>query len=117
MSDFRTSHLYHLDEWDTVAMTWNGFLVPIVFCLFADDTGVFEPRDSFVELVETRTSENEADLGPWLAQLFQVMDTPEGQHPTTLDADLARLPCINGDLFKGPLSMVSCNAAMGNALR
>ena len=66
------------------------FLVPIVFCLFADDTGVFEPRDSFVELVETRTSEDGADLGPWLVQLFQVLDTPEGQRPTTLDEDLER---------------------------
>ena len=92
------------------------FLVRIVFCLFADDTGVFEPRDSFAELVETRTSEDGADLGPWLAQLFQVLDTPEGQRPTTLDEDLARFPYINGDLFKGPLSMVSCNGAMRSSL-
>ncbi|SAY38324.1 DNA methyltransferase [Candidatus Synechococcus spongiarum] len=92
------------------------FLVRVVFCLFADDTGVFEPRDIFVELMETRTSEDGADLGPWLAQLFQVLDTPEQQRPTTLDEDLARFPYINGDLFKGPLSMFSCNAAMRSAL-
>ncbi|MXZ82630.1 MAG: class I SAM-dependent DNA methyltransferase, partial [Synechococcus sp. SB0666_bin_14] len=73
------------------------FLVRIVFCLFADDTGIFEPRDIFVELIETRTSEDGADLGPWLAQLFQVLDTPERQRPTTLDEDLARFPYINGD--------------------
>ncbi|MYA91058.1 MAG: class I SAM-dependent DNA methyltransferase, partial [Synechococcus sp. SB0663_bin_10] len=92
------------------------FLVRIVFCLFADDTGIFEPRDIFVELIETRTSEDGADLGPWLAQLFQVLDTPERQRPTTLDEDLARFPYINGDLFKGPLQLVSCNAAMRSAL-
>ena len=92
------------------------FLVRIVFCLFADDTGVFEPRDIFVELIETRTSVDGADLGPWLAQLFQVLDTPDQQRPTTLDEDLARFPYINGDLFKGPLAMVSCNAAMRSAL-
>ena len=92
------------------------FLVRIVFCLFADDTGVFEPRDSFAELIETRTSEDGADLGQWLAQLFQVLDTPAQQRPATLDEDLARFPYINGDLFKGPLSMVSCNAAMRSAL-
>ena len=92
------------------------FLVRIVFCLFADDTGIFEPRDSFTELMETRTSEDGADLGQWLAQLFQVLDTPEGQRPTTLDEDLARFPYINGDLFKGSLSMVSCNGAMRSAL-
>ena len=92
------------------------FLVRIVFCLFADDTSIFEPRDSFAELMETRTSEDGADLGQWLAQLFQVLDTPEGQRPTTLDEDLARFPYINGDLFKGPLSMVSCSGAMRSAL-
>ena len=92
------------------------FLVRIVFCLFADDTGVFEPRDIFVELIETRTSGDGADLGPWLAQLFQVLDTPDQQRPTTLDEDLARFPYINGDLFKGSLAMVSCNAAMRSAL-
>ena len=92
------------------------FLVRIVFCLFADDTGIFEPRDSFAELMETRTSEDGADLGQWLAQLFQVLDTPAQQRPTTLDEDLARFPYINGDLFKGPLSMVSCNGAMRSAL-
>ena len=92
------------------------FLVRIVFCLFADDTGIFEPRDSFTELMESRTSEDGADMGQWLAQLFQVLDTPAQQRPTTLDEDLARFPYINGDLFKGPLSMVSCNAAMRSAL-
>ena len=92
------------------------FLVRIVFCLFADDTGVFEPRDIFVELIETRTSGDGADLGPWLAQLFQVLETPDQQRPTTLDEDLARFPYINGDLFKGSLAMVSCNAAMRSAL-
>ncbi|MYF35816.1 MAG: class I SAM-dependent DNA methyltransferase, partial [Synechococcus sp. SB0678_bin_12] len=92
------------------------FLVRIVFCLFADDTGIFEPRDIFVELIETRTGEDGADLGPWLAQLFQVLDTPEPQRPTTLDEDLARFPYINGDLFKGSLQLVSFNGAMRSAL-
>ena len=92
------------------------FLVRIVFCLFADDTGIFEPRDIFVELIETRTSGDGADLGPWLAQLFQVLDTPEPQRPTTLDEGLARFPYINGDLFKGSLQLVSFNGAMRSAL-
>ena len=92
------------------------FLVRIVFCLFADDTGIFEPRDIFVELMETRTGGDGADLGPWLAQLFQVLDTPEPQRPTTLDEDLARFPYINGDLFQGSLQLVSFNGAMRSAL-
>ncbi|MCY4056122.1 MAG: N-6 DNA methylase [Cyanobacteria bacterium MAG CAR4_bin_6] len=92
------------------------FLVRIVFCLFADDTGVFERRDVFTELIEDRTSEDGADLGQWLDQLFQVLDTPDQQRASTLDEDLARFPYINGDLFNGRLQTVSCNAAMRSAL-
>src|SRR5690606_16417373 len=33
------------------------FLTRIVFCLFADDTGIFEPRDIFLDFLETRTKE------------------------------------------------------------
>ena len=55
------------------------FLVRVVFCMFADDTGVFEPRDIFLDFIEVRTGEDGADLGPWLAQLFEVLDTPDGR--------------------------------------
>ena len=79
------------------------FLVRIVFCLFADDTGVFEPRDIFFDLLESRTTEDGSDTGPRLAQLFQVLDTPEGDRQKNLDEDLARFPYVNGDLFEGQL--------------
>ena len=53
------------------------FLVRMVFCLFADDTGIFEPRDIFLQFIEERTSADGSDLGPYLARLFQVLNTPE----------------------------------------
>ena len=92
------------------------FLVRIVFCLFADDTGIFEQRDSFLEFIETRTSEDGADLGPRLAQLFQVLDTPEGERLTSLDEDLAQFPYVNGALFEGPLRIPAFDSAMRAAL-
>ena len=92
------------------------FLVRIVFCLFADDTGIFEPRDIFLDFVETRTSEDGADLGARLAQLFQVLDTPEAERLTSLDEDLARFPHVNGALFEGPLRIPAFDAAMRIAL-
>ena len=61
------------------------FLVRIVFCLFADDTGIFEPRDIFFDFVQDRTRDDGSDLGPFLAQIFQVLDTPEDQRTHTLD--------------------------------
>ena len=92
------------------------FLVRVVFCMFADDTGVFEPRDIFLDFIETRTGEDGSDTGSRLAELFQVLDTPEDERPTTLDEDLARFPYVNGDLFKGHLRMFSFDAAMRGAL-
>ena len=92
------------------------FLVRVVFCLFADDTGVFEPRDIFLEFIETRTAEDGADLGLWLSQLFEVLDTPEFERQRTLDEDLARFPYVNGDLFDGPLRIPAFDAAMRGAL-
>ncbi len=92
------------------------FLVRVMFCMFADDTGVFEPPTIFLDFIKTPTGEDGADLGPWLAQLFEVLDTPEDECAVTLDEDLARFPYVNGDLFKGHLRTFSFNAAMRDAL-
>ena len=92
------------------------FLVRIVFCLFADDTGIFERRDIFLDFIETRTSEDGTDLGAKLAHLFQVLDTPEADRLTSLDEDLARFPYVNGALFEGSLRIPAFDAAMRTAL-
>ena len=92
------------------------FLVRIVFCLFADDTGIFEPRDIFFDFIETRTRDDGSDLGPFLAQIFQILDTPEDSRASTLDEDLARFPYVNGDLFRDPLRISPFSAAMRKSL-
>ena len=92
------------------------FLVRMVFCLFADDTGIFEPRDIFLDFVEERTAADGSDLGPWLARLFQVLNTPEDRRQAKLDEDLARFPYVNGDLFAEPLRIPDFDAAMRQAL-
>ncbi len=92
------------------------FLVRIVFCLFADDTGIFEPRDIFLDLLDTRTREDGSDLGGWLIQLFQVLNTPEDQRATKLDEDLERFPYVNGDLFRGTVPIPSFDGVMRQRL-
>ena len=91
------------------------FLVRIVFCLFADDTGIFE-RDIFLDFIETRTREDGSDLGALLTQLFQVLDTPDDERSITLDEDLTQFPYINGDLFREPLRIPSFNRTMRKRL-
>ena len=92
------------------------FLVRVVFCLFADDTGIFERRDIFFDFIEERTSKDGADLGPWLSQLFEVLNTEVERRSSTLDEDLDRFPYVNGALFKSQLRFPSFTAAMREAL-
>ena len=92
------------------------FLVRTVFCLFADDTGIFEPRDIFLDLLETRTRSDGSDLGGWLARLFQVLNTPVEQRQAKLDEDLAQFPYVNGDLFKAQVTIADFDADMRAAL-
>ncbi len=91
-------------------------LVRLAFCLFADDTGVFDPRDIFHELLDTRTNLDGSDLGQWLTNLFDVLDTPEGDRLALLDEDLNRFPYINGDLFKERLRIPAFSARIRNRL-
>lgn len=91
------------------------FLVRVLFCLFADDTGIFE-RGSFGTLIRERTREDGSDLGPWLAQLFDVLNTPETDRLNNLDGDLEQFPYVNGDLFKERLRIPSFTAVMRGLL-
>lgn len=90
-------------------------LVRLLFCLFADDTGIFEAQ-SFRQWLETRSAEDGSDLGPLLAQFFQVLDTPEASRQRNLDEQLAAFPYVNGRLFAAPLPIASFDAAMRAAL-
>ena len=81
-------------------------LVRLLFCLFAEDTAIFERRQ-FQDGVEQRTAEDGSDLGPWLAQLFQTLNTPPERRFRTLDEQLAAFPCVNGRLFAEPLPLAA----------
>ena len=91
------------------------FLVRILFCLFAEDTGIFE-RESFRLYVENRTAPDGSDLGMHLDRLFRVLDTPEDKRQANLDEDLARFRYVNGDLFRDRLDFADLNRAMRNVL-
>ena len=92
------------------------FLVRLLFCLFADDTGIFQPLGSFEDFIIKNTREDGSDLGPLLMQVFQVLDTPDDRRHTTLDEALAQLPHINGDLFAEILPLPSFSRDMRDKL-
>ena len=76
------------------------FLLRIVFCAYADHTGVFGKHGEFVEFIETQTRSDVSFLGAILTQLFEMLNKPESERPRRLHEALARFPHIGGDLFQ-----------------
>lgn len=73
-------------------------LTRLLFCLFAEDTGIFGENGIFRRLLE-KTREDGSDVGRVLAELFQVLNTPEDERQKNLDEALARFAYVNGALF------------------
>ena len=93
------------------------FLVRLLFCLFADATGIFEPRGIFFELIDQRTREDGSDVGQWLTQLFEVLNIPVKRRQKNLDEDLQKFPYVNGDLFKERLQIPAFDGPMRAQLK
>lgn len=91
-------------------------LVRLLFCLFADATGIFEPRGIFDTLIRDRTQEDGSDTGSWLSNLFDVLNTPENRRQKALDEDLNQFSYINGDLFAERLPIPAFDTTMRKRL-
>ena len=77
----------------------NVFLTRILFCFFAEDTGIF-PSAQFTSAIKSYTEEDGSDLDSFLYQLFSVLNTdstsPKRQ---SLPAHFTAFPYVNGGLF------------------
>lgn len=73
----------------------NALCVRLVFCLYAEDAGIFGKKGMFHDyLLSHRTEDRRA-----LINLFRVLDQKPEQRDPYLDADLAAFPYVNGGLF------------------
>ena len=75
----------------------NLFFSRLLFCFFAEDTGVF-PDGLFTQVVTKLTATDGTDTAPFLDQLFTVLDTPEGER-SGLPSHFERFGYVNGSLF------------------
>ena len=91
------------------------FLVRVLFCLFAEDTGIFDPN-AFTEYLENQTWPDGSDLGMNLGRLFQTLDTPSDKRQANLDGLLLGMPYVNGGLFSETLPLADMNKVMRDAL-
>ncbi|HUV80583.1 MAG TPA: DNA methyltransferase [Candidatus Bathyarchaeia archaeon] len=74
-------------------------LVRLMFCLFADDTGIFE-KDQFTRYIETKTNIDGSDVGLHLNAIFQTLNKPEEERQKNLDEELQLFRYVNGSLFE-----------------
>jgi hypothetical protein len=73
----------------------NALCVRLVFCLYAEDAGIFGKRDMFHDYIKAHRSEDRRAL----INLFRVLDTKIEDRDRYLDDDLAAFPYVNGGLF------------------
>ncbi|MCY7346729.1 MAG: hypothetical protein LH614_10990, partial [Pyrinomonadaceae bacterium] len=91
------------------------FLVRLVYCLFADDTGIF-PKDHFRFFLEEKTFENGSNVGAMIGQIFEIVDTSPEERQRTLDEELQQFPHVNGTLFKEQIRLPVFDAKMREIL-
>ena len=91
-------------------------LVRLLFCLFAEDTTIFDQKGQFRDWLETCTREDGSDLGSQLELLFQVLNTSVEQRQKNLDERFAAFPYVNGKLFEERLNVAAFTSGMRAAL-
>jgi len=92
------------------------YLVRLLFCLFADDTGIF-PQDSLSDYFEASKPDG-SDLSERIGKLFETLNMPPEvrEKKTLLSEELKRFRYINGGLFAKLLPSAEFNAKMRQTL-
>ncbi|WP_413533819.1 class I SAM-dependent DNA methyltransferase [Empedobacter brevis] len=76
----------------------NIFLSRLLFCFFAEDTGIFEVKSIFTETLANNTKKDGSDVDLFLTTLFKKLNTPDGKGSFELHFD--KFPYVNGGLFR-----------------
>lgn len=73
----------------------NSFFTRLLFCFFAEDTGIFK-KNQFTNAVGTHTQADGSDVATFLTDLFTALDTKSA---SAKPSHLASFPYVNGRLF------------------
>ena len=78
----------------------NMLCVRLVFCLYAEDAGIFGGHNMFHDFLKKKAEKDIGSVRKALKELFLVLDQkPEDRDPYEMDEDLAAFPYVNGGLF------------------
>ena len=91
------------------------YLVRLLFCLFAEDTNIFN-KQQFEDFIQERTSEDGSDLAAKIQEIFQVLNTPLDKRFKNLDEQLNAFPYVGGKLFQEILPVAHFDATMRQTL-
>ncbi|MGC9237761.1 MAG: class I SAM-dependent DNA methyltransferase [Thiomonas sp.] len=86
----------------------NHFMARLIFCFFAEDTGIFGGQGRFTQTVEQMSARDASNTHEVIGTLFQSMNTPINDRPA---ADIPRwaasqdFPYVNGGLFSGSMEV------------
>lgn len=86
---------YAEPESEQTLKSLNALCVRLVFCLYAEDSGIFGKRNMFHDYLQAHRAEDRRAL----INLFRVLDQKEEERDRYLDDDLAAFPYVNGGLF------------------
>ena len=90
----------HIDDVHRHAL--NDFIRRVLFCLFAEDTGIFE-ENQFTQAFSRLTDKQGSNARQFFTDLFEVLDTPQGMRDRmgrVIPAEILAFPYVNGGLFR-----------------
>ena len=91
INDYRKDELHAL----------NVFLTRLLFCFFAEDTGIFPKEQQMTDAVQSLTREDGSDVADFFQTLFKVLDLPpDATERKHLPATFQAFPYVNGELFR-----------------
>jgi hypothetical protein len=92
-------------EWGTEARReeMNHFMTRLIFCFFAEDTGIFRGGNVFTGTIETMSERDSSNTHEVIAELFRSMNTPLKKREEDKIKNWANdsFPYVNGGLFAG----------------
>lgn len=78
----------------------NVFMSRLLFCFFAEDTGIFSEQNLFTHTLATHTKPDGSDLVEFIDRAFLAMSTNDPAALSALPSPYGRFPYVNGGLFK-----------------
>ncbi|MCQ2281056.1 MAG: N-6 DNA methylase [Bacteroidales bacterium] len=94
---------------DTDLHDLNIFISRLLFCYFAEDTGIFLDN-LFTNSIKRYTLDDGSDLSSYLSKAFEIMDVSKRDRPKDVNSIVGQFPYVNGGLFSHHIQIPKLSA-------